>query len=78
MKRSKRTVAETPPGRKVSKGAASNAKPCYEMDTAELGKATVEFDREFIGDSFGPLTVKQKARLARAKRKSGRQRDEAG
>lgn len=31
-----------------------------------------EFDREFVGDEFKPLTAKQRAQWERAKRKPGR------
>ncbi|MBU4270777.1 MAG: hypothetical protein KKE86_16430 [Planctomycetes bacterium] len=46
-------------------------KPYWEMTTAELREATKEFDREFIGESFGPPTPEQQARFERA-RKRGR------
>ena len=45
------------------------------MNTAELGKATEEFDREFVADSFGTPDEKAKRRLARARKKRrGRRR----
>src|SRR3972149_4261865 len=47
-------------------------KPYWEMTTAELSKATAEFDREFVGKTFKKPTTAQKARLDRAKRKRGR------
>jgi hypothetical protein len=48
------------------------AKPYQEMTTAELRAATKEFDRESVGDTFGPPTPKQRAQLERAKRGRGR------
>ncbi|HEY4760852.1 MAG TPA: hypothetical protein VIH42_09760 [Thermoguttaceae bacterium] len=47
-------------------------KPYWEMTTAELSKATAEFDSEFVGKTFKKPTAAQKTRLARAKRKRGR------
>jgi len=64
--------------RKNSQRAGSTAKPYWEMSTNELRRATAEFDREFVGDSFGPPSAKQRAQLARAKRKRGRPRVGAG
>ncbi len=49
-------------------------RPYQGMTTAELRAATKEFDREFIGDTFGPPTPEQAAQLGRAKRKRGRPR----
>ena len=57
--------------RKSGKKSPS-AKPLWEMTTAELGKATGQFEREFVGKTFKKPTPAQKARLARAKRKRGR------
>jgi hypothetical protein len=51
-----------------------SAKPYWEMTTAELREATKEFDREFIGDTFGPPTAEQRAQDRRARRKRGRPR----
>ena len=51
----------------------STSKPYWEMTTAELREATSEFDREFVGDSFGPPTPEQRARFEKA-RKRGRPR----
>jgi hypothetical protein len=61
-----------------SKRAESTTKPYWEMTADELRRATAEFDREFIGDSFGPPTAKQRSQLALAKRKRGRPRVGAG
>ena len=44
-------------------------KPYTQMTTAELARATREFDREFIADTFGPLDAKAKERDARARRR---------
>jgi len=55
-----------------TQGKASAAKPYWEMTTAELREATAEFDREFVGETFGPPTPAQQARFQRAKRKRGR------
>ena len=49
-------------------------KPYSEMTTAELRAATAEFDREFVGDTFGPPTPEQRAQDRRAGRKRGRPR----
>ena len=56
----------------------SISKPYWEMTTAELRKATAEFDREFVGDTFGPPTPEQMAQFERAKRKRGRPRNGMG
>jgi hypothetical protein len=45
-----------------------------EMTTQELTEATREFDREFIADTFKPLSPKMRERWERAKRKPGRPR----
>ena len=51
---------------KSSARASENAsKPYWEMTTAELRDATKEFDQEFIGDTFGPPTAEQCARIVR-------------
>jgi hypothetical protein len=44
------------------------------MTARELAEATKEFDREFIIDTFKPLTPEMQARWERAKRKPGRPR----
>jgi hypothetical protein len=49
-------------------------KSYQEMTTAELRDVTKEFDREFVGDTFGRPTPKQRAQRERAKRKRGRPR----
>ena len=54
------------------------AKPYDQMTTAELRKATAEFDREFIIDTFRPLTPAQKARWLKAVKKRGRPRQGKG
>jgi hypothetical protein len=50
------------------------SKPYEEMTTEELRRATAEFDREFVGDTFGTPKSKQRAQLTRARRKRGRPR----
>jgi hypothetical protein len=44
----------------------------------DLDRTTAEFDREFVADTFGPLTPQAKARWQKAKRKRGRPRVGAG
>jgi len=44
------------------------------MSAAELRRATAEFDKEFVADTFGPLSPKMAARWEQAKRKPGRPR----
>ncbi|MEN6557120.1 MAG: hypothetical protein ABFC54_02955 [Thermoguttaceae bacterium] len=61
-----------------SKTHKSVAKPYQEMTAAELRKATAEFDREYVGDTFGPPTPAQRERFERAKRKRGRPQVGAG
>jgi len=50
------------------------SKPYSEMSTDELRKATVEFDREFVGETFREPTPRQRAQDRRARRKRGRPR----
>ncbi len=47
-------------------------KPLTEMNTAELQEATADLDEEFVSDSFGQPTARQRVKLERAKRKRGR------
>jgi hypothetical protein len=54
------------------------SKQYWEMSTSELREATKEFDREFIGDTFGPPTTEQRAQDRRARRKRGRPRNGRG
>jgi len=49
-------------------------KPYQKMTAPELRKATAEFERESVGDTFGPLSAKQRMQWERAKRKRGRPR----
>jgi hypothetical protein len=44
------------------------------MNADKLARATAEFDREFIADTFYPMTKADRARWARMKRKRGRPR----
>ena len=54
------------------------AKPFWEMNTEQLAAATAEFDKEFIADTFRPMTVAERARWQRIKRKPGRPRNGRG
>ena len=54
------------------------AKPYDQMTTAELRKATAEFDREFIIDTFRPLTPAEKASWLKAVRKPARSQQGKG
>ena len=56
----------------------ASKKPYWEMSTAELERATSEFDKEFAGETFHEPTPTQQKQLARAKRKRGRPRVGAG
>ena len=58
--------------------AKPNAKPYWEMNTEELAAATAEFDREFIADTFHPLTPEERKQWQRMKRKMGRPKRGAG
>jgi hypothetical protein len=42
------------------------------LTPAERKKATAEFDREFVADTFKPLSADQRRKWQRAKRKRGR------
>ena len=53
-------------------------KPYWEMNVEELQAATREFDKEFIVDTFSPLTPADRKLWERAKRKQGRPRQGAG
>ena len=53
-------------------------KPYSEMTTRELAHATKEFDREFIADTFHPMSAEDRKRWVKAKRKAGRPREGAG
>jgi hypothetical protein len=50
-------------------------KPYWEMNTQELAAATAEFDKEFVADTFGPLTPEGRAKWEAWKRKSARPKD---
>ena len=64
-------------GNRKTRGKTPESKPYWEMTTAELREATKEFDREFVGDTFGPPTPQQRTRFERA-RKRGRPRNGLG
>ena len=59
MKKSTKTDAAKSPGCKKPRRLESPAKPYWEMTTDELRQATAEFDRDFVGGSFGPPTTRQ-------------------
>ncbi len=50
----------------------TQSKPLTKMTAKELADATVEFDQEFVIDSFREPTSAQLARLKKAKLKRGR------
>jgi len=50
-------------------------KPYQEMNTEELAEATAEFDKEFVADTFGPLTPEMRAQWEAAKRKPARPKE---
>jgi len=56
--------------------AKKSHKPYTKMNARELAAATKEFDREFVFETFKPLTFAQRQRIkqAVARRKSGRPR----
>lgn len=56
------------------KKALSEFERYVRMNTEELAKATAEFDKEFIADTFSPLRPEDRALWERAKRKPGRPR----
>jgi hypothetical protein len=50
----------------------SPVKEFLKLSAAERKKATAEFDREFVADTFQPLSPKERAQWSKAKRKPGR------
>ena len=48
------------------------SRPLAKMNAKELAKATAEFDREFVVDSFNEPTRKPREAWEKAKRKRGR------
>ncbi len=48
------------------------------LSRGELDAIAAEFDREFVADTFGPLSARGRARHERAKKKRGRPRTGAG
>jgi hypothetical protein len=64
--------------RKSPPTSKARGKPYQEMVTEELREATAEFDREFVAETFGAPSARQRAQLARAKVKRGRPRIGAG
>jgi hypothetical protein len=53
-------------------------KPFWEMNKQELAEATAEFDKEFIGDTFRPMTPAERAQWERIRNKPGRPRTGQG
>jgi hypothetical protein len=53
-------------------------KPYQLMTTEELAEATAEFDKEFVCDSFGPMTPEQEAQWRRAQVKGTRRSNGRG
>jgi uncharacterized protein (DUF4415 family) len=51
---------------------------CVREVTSEIAETRVGYGREFVIDEFDPMTPAARARWARAKRKPGRPRREAG
>jgi len=51
---------------------ASARKKFWDMTEDELAKATAEFDREHVRDTFEPLAGEEAARWRKARRKRGR------
>jgi hypothetical protein len=49
-------------------------KPFHEMNADELAATTREFEREFVADTFGPLSAAGKAAHRRARKRLGRPR----
>jgi len=49
-------------------------KSILEMNADELAKATAEFDREFVADTFGELDEHTRRQWERIKKKPGRPR----
>jgi hypothetical protein len=43
-----------------------------DLTPAERKKATAEFDREFVADTFRPLNAKERSQWSAAKRRPGR------
>ena len=54
------------------------AKKFLELSDAEKTEAVREFDREFVADSFRPMTAADRACWQRIKRKPGRPRQGKG
>lgn len=57
------------PGDVVIMKRKQNAKPYWEMTTAELREVTKQFDEEFVADRAKPMTPEMRARWERAKAK---------
>jgi hypothetical protein len=62
----------------MSKSKSRQERPASEMSPRELDEMAAEFDREFVADTFGPVSPEMQARLDRAKAKRGRPRTGEG
>jgi len=60
---------------RTTKKPGRQKKPYWEMTTEELAEATAEFDKEFIVETFRPLTPAQRALWERIKRKRSKSSD---
>ena len=60
---------KAPNGNRKPPAKARASKPYQEMTTAERRQATKEFDQEFIGETFRPLTPEERARFERARKR---------
>ncbi|MBM4035002.1 MAG: hypothetical protein FJ291_24940 [Planctomycetes bacterium] len=60
---------------KIKKKPSGQKKPYWEMTTEELSEATKEFDKEFIAETFKPLTRAQRALWERIRSKGSKSGD---
>lgn len=44
-------------------------KQCWEMTKEELAAATAEFEREFVAETFSPLSAEERTQWENAKKK---------
>ena len=72
MPSKKENRASSIPGDFVTVRGRKVWKPFTEMKTSELQEATAEFDKEFVADTFHPLTPPQRRIWNRVKRGRGR------
>lgn len=62
----------------MTKARKHEAKPFVRMTTDELQAATAEFEREMVGEEFGPLSARARSRWKRARQRPGRPRQGQG